>query len=168
MDAPQPPKTPPTRPTLLTTGWREWVYLPDLDIGPIKAKIDTGAKTSALHAYDLVVDRDAGIVRFKVHTIQRRTDFFVEVQAPLVDERVVRDSGANATLRPVIATNLTLLGRSMPIEVTLTDRIEMGFRMLIGREALSGRYIVDPAASCLGGVPELVRNWRPESPEATS
>ncbi len=154
----------PATTTLLTTGWREWVRLPDLDIGPIKAKIDTGAKTSALHAYDIVVDREAATVGFKVHTIQRRTDFFVEAESALVGERVVRDSGANATLRPVIATELSLLGRSERIELTLTDRIEMGFRMLVGREALSGRYLVDPAASCLGGVPEAVRNWSPDPP----
>ncbi len=161
---PAAPAAPESR--LLTTGWREWVYLPGLDIGPIKAKVDTGAKTSALHAYDIHVDREAATVRFKVHTIQRRTDFFVEAVAPLVDERIVKDSGANTTLRPVISTTLRLLGRAQEIEMTLTDRMEMGFRMLVGRQALAGRYIVDPAASCLGGIPEAVRNW--SAPEAQS
>lgn len=144
-------------PSLPCVGWREWVYLPELDIGPISAKIDTGARTSALHAYDIVVED--GVVRFKVHTVQGRDDFFIAAQAPLVEERVVRDSGGKATLRPVIRTPLVMNGVAGEIELTLIDRQDMTFRMLVGRTALSGRFLVDCQTERLGGVPKAVRQW---------
>ncbi len=143
--------------TLPSIGWREWVHLPDLDIGPIKAKIDTGAKTSALHAYDVEIEN--GRVRFKVHTIQGRDDFFVQAEADLVEQRVVRDSGANASLRPVISTTLILMGQSQPVEVTLIDRQDMSFRMLVGRSAIANRFVVDCGLSNAGGIPESVHQW---------
>ncbi len=139
-------------------GWREWVYLPSLDIGPISAKIDTGARTSALHAYDIRVAD--GRVAFKVHTIQGRDDFFVAAEAELVEERAVRDSGGKATVRPVIRVPLRMGGQEYDVEVTLIDRQDMTFRMLIGRTALSGRFVVDCNSERLGGVPAAVRQWR--------
>lgn len=145
-------------PDLPRIGWREWVYLPSLDIGPISAKIDTGARTSALHAYDIRVE--GGRVAFKVHTIQGRNDFFVAAEADLVEERTVRDSGGKATRRPVIRVPLKVCGESFDAEVTLIDRQDMTFRMLIGRTALSGRFVVDCQRERLGGVPAAVRQWR--------
>ncbi len=146
-------------PGLPRVGWREWVYLPNLNIGPINAKMDTGARTSALHAYD--IETDADVVRFKVHTIQGRDDFFIPAEAKLIEERYVRDSGGRATLRPVIHTPLTVCGQTFDAEVTLIDRQDMKFRMLIGRTALAARFLVDCQADRLGGIPEAVRRWSP-------
>ncbi len=144
-------------PGLPPIGWREWAYLPTLDIGPISAKIDTGARTSALHAYDIEVR--GTVVHFKVHTIQGRDDFFIAAQAPLIEERIVKDSGGKATLRPVIRVPLKLGGQTFDAEITLIDRQDMKFRMLVGRTALSGRFLVDCQRDRLGGVPPAVRQW---------
>lgn len=132
-------------------GWREWVGLPGLDIGAIKAKIDTGARSSSLHAYDMKRFRRRGVsmIRFKVHPLQRDFRTVVESEAKLVDLRKVRSSSGAQTLRPVIVTPLELGGRSWEIEVTLVRRDEMGFRMLLGRQALRGQVLVDPGGSFL-------------------
>lgn len=135
------------------------MYLPELGIGPIKAKMDTGARTSALHAYDVQVEGDR--VRFKVHTIQGREDFFVAAEGKLVDHRVVRDSGGNETLRPFIETRMEMAGVSTTIQLSLISRTDMHFRALVGRTALAGTYAVDCAQEYVGGVPESVRNWKP-------
>lgn len=142
---------------LSRVGWREWVWLPGLDIGPIKAKIDTGAKTSALHAYDIEVQGDR--VAFKVHTIPGREDFHIAAVAPYLGDRLVRDSGGKETLRPTVSADLTLNGVTHPIELTLIDRQDMSFRMLIGRAAVAGKYLVDPGTQYAGGVPATVRTW---------
>jgi hypothetical protein len=138
-----------------TIGWREWVALPEWDVPWIKAKIDTGARTSALHAYDIeIVERDGETrTRFAVHPWQDSSADTVVVEAPLLDRREVRSSSGTARVRPVVATTIALAGRSVLLEVTLTRRDEMGFRMLIGREALRGAFIVDPGRSYLGGRP---------------
>ncbi len=132
-------------------GWREWVALPELGIPRIKAKIDTGARTSALHAFDVEVVRGRGIdvVRFKVHPFQRDYRKTVAAESPLVDEREVKSSSGHGTLRPVIRTRLGLGEWSYSIELTLTNRDAMGFRMLLGRSALRKRFVVDPGASFL-------------------
>jgi hypothetical protein len=137
----------------LIVGWREVIALPDLGITELKAKIDTGARTSALHAYDIELVRRGGKkhVRFKVHPLQRDAGLVVEAEAPLVDERMVRTSGGHHELRPVIATTVELLGLTWPIEITLARRDVMGFRMLLGREALRGRALVDPGHSFVTG-----------------
>lgn len=137
-------------------GWREWVGLPQLGIERIKAKIDTGARSSSLHAFDVEqIQRDGqAFVRFKVHPIQRSQAGIVEVEAPILEFRHVRSSSGKATNRPVIVTSVSLLGITWPIELTLANRDQMGFRMLLGREAVRGRMLVDAGKSYYGGHPQ--------------
>lgn len=137
------------KPSKLTVGWREWVALPDLGVPRIKVKVDTGARSSALHAFDLERVRVAGAegVRFVIHPYQRDTSRTVVAEAALIDERLVRNSGGGEELRPVIATGLELGGMRWPIELTLTRRDVMGFRMLLGRQALRTRALIDPGRS---------------------
>lgn len=132
-------------------GWRERVALPDLGISEVKAKIDTGARSSALHAFDIEMFRQDGkmMVRFKVNPYQGDTDRTAIAQAELIDQREVRNSGGQAQLRPVIQTTVELGGMTWPIELTLTNRDVMGFRMLLGRQAIRRRFLVDAGRSFL-------------------
>ena len=134
-------------------GWREWLALPELGVDSIKAKVDTGARTSSLHAFDVTETTVGGIVhvRFTIHPAQRRAEPSISVELPLVAKRRVRDSGGRTELRPVIETTVGLLGEEWPIEITLTRRDAMGFRMLLGRQAIRGRFLVDPGRSFRGG-----------------
>jgi len=142
-----------TKDALPVIGWREWVGLPDLSIARVKVKVDTGARSSALHAFDLHVVHRRGldIVRFKVHPLQRNTEVTVETEAVVQDYRTVKNSGGISTRRPVIRTLLDLGGVQWPIELTLVSRDEMGFRMLLGREAVRRRFVVDPGRSFRNG-----------------
>ncbi|MGJ3256953.1 MAG: ATP-dependent zinc protease family protein [Alcanivorax sp.] len=135
----------------VTVGWREWATLPELDIEAIKVKVDTGARTSALHAFQVEsFQRDnQEWVRFSIHPIQGQ-DLVRHCEAPVLDRRVVTDSGGHKEERPVIRTDIELGGRRWPIEITLTDRENMIFRMLLGRTAM-GEIVVDPTASFLLG-----------------
>lgn len=137
-------------------GWREWVQLPQLGISKVKAKIDTGARSSSLHAYDLKYeDRDGQQwVRFKVHPRQKSTAEVVSAEAPVLEFRKVRSSNGHVTRRPVILSDVNVLGSIWQIELTLANRDAMGFRMLLGREAFRGRLLVDCGASYLSGTPK--------------
>ncbi|WP_268236553.1 ATP-dependent zinc protease family protein [Microbacterium album] len=136
-------------------GWREWIGLPDLGVDWMKAKIDTGAQTSSLHAFALhEFERDGKAwVRFEIHPWQRSSDDAVQVELPVHDRRRVRSSSGHAEKRVVVLLELRLTDRSVLAEVTLTRRDAMGFRMLIGRQALRQGFLVDSAASYLGGKP---------------
>ncbi|OGT56171.1 MAG: ribosomal protein S6 modification protein [Gammaproteobacteria bacterium RIFCSPHIGHO2_12_FULL_43_28] len=130
-------------------GWREWVILPQLGIDKIKAKIDTGARTSALHAFALEPFTEDGRnrIRFDIHPLQHNTDVVVTCVADVIDKRLVTDSGGHEEDRYVIETLITIGGLTWTIEITLTERETMLFRMLIGRSALRKRFLVNPARS---------------------
>lgn len=136
-------------------GWREWVSLPALGVSRIKAKLDTGARSSSLHVFDLEQERDGDrtVVRFGIHPRQRTAKGPVRTEAEVLEVRRVRSSSGHSALRPVIRTEVSLLGETWPIEVTLANRGAMGFRLLVGREALRGRFVVDPGRSYYGGRP---------------
>lgn len=144
-----------TRAPQWVIGWREWISMPDLDIAAVKAKIDTGAASSALHATNIERYRARGrdMVGFEVHPHQRDTMSTVAAEAELVDERRVRSSSGQVELRPVVLIAVKIRGRKWVTEFTLTSRYEMGFRVLLGRRALRGRFLVDTNKSFLAGQP---------------
>lgn len=133
-------------------GWREWVALPDLSIPNIKAKIDTGARSSSLHAFDIEYFEREGkrMVRFKVHPYQRDTRRTVVAEAELLGKRKVKSSAGHVQNRPYIRVNAELCGVRWPIELTLTNRDVMGFRMLLGRQAVRRRFLIHAGRSFLG------------------
>ncbi|MGW8268450.1 MAG: ATP-dependent zinc protease family protein [Longimicrobiales bacterium] len=143
----------PRKTPLPVIGWREWLSLPDLGIERIKAKIDTGARSSSLHAYDIRGFKRGGgsWVRFRVHPVQRNHRITVEAEARVIGKRTVRTSSGHDSLRWVIETDALLGGARWPIEITLTRRDAMGFRMLLGRQALRSRFLVDPGRSFIFG-----------------
>jgi hypothetical protein len=134
-------------------GWREWTALPDLGIPALKAKLDTGARTSALHAFDIEEITQNGVkkVRFGIHPLRKRNDIEIFCVADIVGRRTVKDSGGHATKRYVIAATMLLGEIERTIEITLTKRDNMIFRMLLGRTALRDDVIVDPAQSYIFG-----------------
>ncbi|NND70724.1 MAG: ATP-dependent zinc protease [Rhodothermales bacterium] len=145
--------------SLPVIGWREWVSLPDLGVKRVKAKIDTGARSSSLHAFEVETFDRAGIemVRFKIRPVQRSNKSETEVIAPVHDKRNVRSSSGKASVRVVIRTSVEIMGRTWLIDMTLANRDEMGFRMLLGREAIRNRLLVDAGKSFLGGKPKVIR-----------
>ncbi len=146
---------------MIEIGWREWVSLPDLNVPAIKAKIDTGAKTSALHAFFVEPYNDNGrdMVRFGLHPLQNRDDIEIICEYPVKDYRQVSDSGGHQEMRYVIETDVVLGNRSWPIEMTLTNRDSMKFRMLLGRTAMNG-IVVCPDRSFLFGRPKDTVNQK--------
>ncbi len=161
----------PRRPRALTAprkllGWREWVSLPGLGVPWIHAKLDTGARTSALHAEEIetvpAVGDGPDRLRFVVRPAGEPDAGALRVEADLLETRWVKSSNGHREQRPVIRTVVVVGGRSWPIELTLTGRGEMGFQMLLGREGLRTRFAVDPARSWVCGIPE---DWTdPNSP----
>jgi ribosomal protein S6--L-glutamate ligase len=127
-------------------GSEEWFSFPDLGIPTIKARVDSGAKTSALHAINITpfIKDGANWVKFDINPIQNNLKTVLHCEAPLVDKRIVKSSSGFREQRFVIRTTLDIGNSSWPIEMTLTNRDSMGFRMLLGREAMSGRVLVDP------------------------
>jgi hypothetical protein len=141
--------TNPAKPPKVVVGWREWIALPGLGIPAVKVKIDTGARSSSLHAFDVeCFEREGSAwVRFVVHPWQRDCENTVHAEAPVLEFRHVRSSSGHITHRPVVLAEVELDNRRWPIELTLASRDEMGFRMLLGREAVRRRFIVDPGRS---------------------
>ncbi len=137
----------------LILGWREWVGLPDLGLPHIKAKVDTGARTSALHAFSLRTFTEGGVdrVEFQIHPNQRDNDTVQTCIADIIDQRDVTDSGGHTEARLVIETTINIGPHTWPIEMTLTSRDDMLFRMLLGRTAMKRRALVDPSRSYLVG-----------------
>ncbi len=137
----------------LIIGWREWVAIPALGLPAIKAKVDTGARTSALHAFYVTPFEQDGrkLVRFGIHPLQRRTDIAVTCVAEAIDCRWVADSGGHRELRYVIEASVRVGELEWPMEITLTSRDTMMFRMLLGRTSIEGRLIVDPDRSYVVG-----------------
>ncbi len=140
---------------MIEIGWREWVSLPELNISTIKSKIDTGARTSALHAFFVEPYEENGfeMVRFGVHPLQKRDDIEIICECPVKDYRQISDSGGHQEMRYVIETQVMLGDRNWPIEMTLTNRDSMKFRMLLGRTAMKD-IVVIPSKSYLFGRPK--------------
>jgi hypothetical protein len=138
-------------------GWREWVTLPELNLEHIKAKIDTGARSSALHAFAIEPYRKQNQrwVMFAIHPEQNNTELVIECHAAIKDRRMVSDSGGHKQRRYVIETQLLLGSAIISAEMTLTNRDSMLFRMLIGRTTLNDRFLIDPSASFCQGIPNL-------------
>ena len=133
-------------------GWREWCALPDLALPGVLAKIDTGAKTSSLHAFDIrPSDRGDDWLQFSVHPVQRRRRPEIVCEARCIEERAITSSNGKSEDRPVIEMELLIGERRFRPEIALTTRDDMGFRILIGRQSLNRRFVVDPAQSyCCG------------------
>lgn len=138
-------------------GWREYVALPDLDVQKVKVKVDTGARSSSLHAFDIQPFRRGSLdwVSFMILPNQHSRLNAVRTEAPLLEYRHVRSSSGHQSERPVIRTSILLGQYRWVIDLTLTSRDEMGFRMLLGRQAIRKRFLVDTGRSFLSG-------WTPE------
>ncbi len=138
-------------------GWREWVGLPGLGIARIKAKIETGALTSTLHAFEIEEFDFQGkpFVRFKIHPFQKDNDFVADGIAEIIDKRNVPSTGGHSPERWLIETDVHMGDQVWPVELNLAIGDQKKFRMVLGRNAIIGRAIVDPAASFLLG-----KNWK--------
>ena len=139
----------------MVIGWREWVQLPDLGVSEMKAKVDTGADNSSLHAFNVErIERDGTeYVRFEIHPKQRSKQPTILCEAPLAMEKKVKNPGGRTELRPVIRTRVVVAGEELEALVNLTSRDEMGFRMLLGRRAVRSRFVIDPGRSYVGPRP---------------
>ena len=137
----------------LSLGWREWVSLPDLGIKSIKAKVDTGAKTCALHAFDITEFTKRGVlwVRFKVHPLQRNHHYTVVSESPLLGNRTITSSGGHQSHRAAIRTRIRIGSFEVETALTRASRDAMGFRMLLGRDAVKHQFLIDPSRSFLVG-----------------
>ena len=136
-------------------GWREWISFPDFGAFQVKAKIDTGARTSAIHATKIEAfeQDDMQLVRFCLFPDQDDHDRFIECVAPLIEQRVITNSGGSEEMRFIVAADIALGDHRWTIDLSLTQRDDMGFRMLLGRTAVRKRFLVDPGRSYLQGEP---------------
>ncbi len=136
-------------------GWREWVQLPEFGVSEMKAKVDTGADSSSLHAFNIEGFERGGQpwVRFEIHPRQRKHTPSFECEAPVIGEKKVKNPGGRAETRPVIRTTVVVAGVELSAKVNLTTRDEMTFRMLLGRRTVRGKFVVDPGRSYLGERP---------------
>ncbi|MGB2927143.1 MAG: RimK/LysX family protein [Limnothrix sp.] len=148
-------KTSKTSPLTLI-GWRECVALPDFGIPTIRAKIDTGAASSSVHATQIEysTDGDRQLVQFQIHPHQHNIKDTVTITAPLLEHRPIKSSNGQRQTRPVIETHIQLGDQLWAIELNLTNRDLMGFRMLLGRQALRKRFLVDVNKSFLQSSPD--------------
>ena len=139
----------------LTIGWREWVQLPELGVSEVKAKVDTGADNSSLHAFNIERFTQDGLemVSFEIHPRQRKRRPSVDCVAEVIGERNVKNPGGVSQIRPIIKTKLVVAGKEIEANVNLTTRDEMTFRMLLGRRTVRKKFLVDPGRSYLGGRP---------------
>ncbi len=154
---------------MATVGWREWVNLHDIDLPWIKAKIDTGAATSSLHAHNMEIFERGGTdwVRFDIRPWQGAPDLH-GCELPVLDIRHVRSSSGHVEERITVMLDITMVGKTVRAEVTLTDRSDMGFRMLVGRGALKQGFVVDVARSYIGPKPpRTVRRFNRRGDEVT-
>jgi len=144
------------KPVLPVIGWREWISLPNLGVNAIKVKVDTGARSSSLHAIKQnIFERDGEKwVRFQINPVQHKTGNKIKAEAKILEFRSVRSSSGVAEMRPVIKTHIRLLDLVWPIELTLSNRDAMGFRMLLGRQAFRHKFLVDASRSYYGGKPK--------------
>jgi len=140
------------RKELKIIGWREEVCLPDIDIKKIKAKVDSGARTSSLHAFDVEIYKrgNSQYVKFSVHPEQKSNKNEKECRCKVLEFRKVKSSNGHTELRPVILTTVKLMGEEWEVEMTLTNRDEMGFRMLLGRESIRKKFLIDTGNSFFG------------------
>ena len=136
----------------MVIGWREWASLPDMDIPAIKVKVDTGALTSALHAFNIKTSRQGGkeYVRFSVHPLQKSSALVQTYTAPVIDERTVKSSSGHKEQRITIRTPIRIGKQQWEIDITLTNRKSLNYRMLLGRSAMS-KLTIDPALSFCHG-----------------
>ena len=137
----------------MIVGSEEWCAMPRLSIPAIKARIDSGARTSSIHAFNIQPFKKNGEawISFEVHPLQQNRSTIIRTEAEVYDRRVVKSSSGDAEKRYVIKTSINMGDESWEIEVTLSNRDSMGYRMLLGREAMNNRILVDPSASCLHG-----------------
>jgi len=145
----------------LIIGWKEWVSLPDLNIPAIKAKVDTGARTSALHASRITTLEEASEpwVQFVVQPLRKHPEIEIQCASKLLDRRDIKDSGGHVETRYVIETAVTLGDRTWPVALSLTDRGDMLFRMLLGRTAFEGAAIIHPGRKYLTGKARLSKHY---------
>ena len=150
---------------MIQLGWREWVALPTLGVSRLRAKIDTGARTSALHvdAQWRFDEGGAQWVGFRL-TLGRTTTHVIEAHAPIFDEREVVDSGGHRNRRVFLRTRLALAGQDREIELNLCQRHGLRFPLLLGRTAIEGLFTVDPSRSYLHGRPPALAATRTDSP----
>lgn len=146
----------------MRVGWREWLALPNLGIPAIKVKIDTGARSSSIHAENIRVEKRDGhdVALFDVAPLQEHSHFYLHCVSPVLDERNVRSSNGETTLRLFVASKVAIGGFEWQIQLSLADRTHMRYPMLMGRQAMGGNLVVEPSRSYLTGrrLPHVYRS----------